>query len=122
MSCGCSFPQRPPTFNLVCDVYNGGLVPPLGAPRIAALPCQLVFPQLGVALFGAANSCMYLLVPAHSQIKMGGGLGVKDLIELPIGSACFYTAEFVDDRGTGFANAHRVVILAHALPFPDPKP
>jgi len=110
-----------PTFNLTCNIFDGGVIPPLPPVRLTS-PCNLSVGRsvrLGSAIgfFNTAYGAMVLLVPALTDIRdaqsNSGPLG--DLVEVPAGSGRVYYVSYVDDVGKGFPNEFRFALLAKAV-------
>lgn len=105
-----------PTFNLTCDVYSFA-VPPPGAPRLTAVPCQLRAPSpnySGIVQPSASQfTAMCLMVAAGTDLRDGfaGAFNTPDYVEVPAGTGRIYRVQLVDDIGKGFANEHRFCVL-----------
>jgi hypothetical protein len=65
---------------------------------------------------------MYMLLPKLTDVRGSLNVAGADTIECPAGSGKYYQCKYVDDRGKGFANEHRVVIMAGAGFWPTPIP
>jgi hypothetical protein len=63
-----------------------------------------------------------LLVPASTDVRGWNDAVGRDTVECPAGSRRYYTVEWVDDSGKGFANEHRVAVLSQQSPWPAPIP
>lgn len=115
---------RLPDFNLLCNVYSGFMTGiqytvPFTLPRTANLLCALVFGQRvnvastgGTSQLGVPVVCMSLLVPAFTDIRgLESQLLKCDAVEVPSGSARWYSVVWVDDIGKGWPNEHRTALL-----------
>jgi hypothetical protein len=113
---------RLPTFNLACNIgpsANGAFTwppaPYVGAPRLADVPCALVFGRrVNVASTGGTGDrgypiqCMSLLLDTDTDVRSSQSVdGVPDVVEVPAGSGRWYGVFVVDDIGKGYANEHR---------------
>lgn len=123
MACGRPFPPRVPNFNVLCNVWFGGILPvPGGPPNIANQPCQI---KPGEFTFGTnVSPFMYILFPAGTNVHfnrpgLGGG---PDLFELPPGSGMWYQAVYGNDVGFGFPNVYRFMHVQSIPPFPAVLP
>lgn len=118
-------PPKLPTFNLTCNVWYGvAFFPPMGAPNLAAVPCQLQLgervPYVAFQFYGC-----FILVPKLTDIAANPRsvpIPFADTVECPAGSGRFYVVEFVDDVGKGFANEYRSVMVRHGPGWPAPLP
>lgn len=123
MGCCSSYPPKIPTFNLVCRVWYGFVpIPPIGAPNLDNVPCQLL---AGEFVFGVYTPMdMFLKVPAGTNIhysRTGAFVGA-DTVECPKGSGHYYRLTYVNDVARGFANQHRFAIMTEAGVPPTPIP
>lgn len=120
MRCCPSGPPRPPTFNLLCNIWWGyfGIVPPAIPFNLVSL-CQL---QLGERVTSTPTiMTRFLLLPKLTDIHYLRGGFAPDLVEFPAGSGRFYTVLDVDDVGKGFTNEYRQATMnRNVLPFPLP--
>jgi len=107
-----------PTFNLTCNIRTTRAT--TGAPRVVS-PCNLAWGRRAAVHAGATGSNANvqffeggttLLLPAGTDVRDSWNATGEDCVEVPAGSGRFYRAWQVDDIGKGFANEHRVVILA----------
>jgi len=117
-----------PTFNISVNIQDGGIVPPLGPPRLT-LNGQLRAPHANNALIipaAGATSTMVLLLPPGTDIRDPWSLPINnsDWVEAPAGTGRWYRVAFVDDIGRGFPNEHRFAILqkVFGVPWPTPIP
>lgn len=116
-----------PTFPIVCDIYTAGTYP-AGAPRLAAVPCQLRAPaasQANVIVPVAGQTvAMTLLLPPLTDIRDSFNVPInsRDEVEVPAGSGRVYIVAIADDIAKGFANEHRYAILQKVLGLPWPTP
>lgn len=116
-----------PNFNLTCNVWSGfdpsAPSPPVGPPRLAAIPCALVLGRrVNVASTGGTGApgiplqAMNVLFPALTDVRGPQDVTAADALEVPAGSGRFYGVYFVDDIGKGYTNEHRT---ASALAIPN---
>ncbi len=120
-----------PTFNLVCDIYNG----PWSTKTLRSSPdCNLSLgrrvQQQFLANFsltgtgGAASLQMDLLLPKGTDLRDGFQGFPNDIIEVPSGSGRWYEMMAWDDVGKGFANEYRLAVISkigqviNAVAFP----
>jgi hypothetical protein len=123
---GFIVPQMP----LKANVWSTPTSPPVGAPRIANLDCNLAWGRRvgvpstgGTGALGVVLMTMTLLVPKGTDLRSDPDRGVAaDLVEVPAGTARYYWVAFVDDLGRGFPNEHRGAILVPVFPRPVPLP
>lgn len=110
-----------PTFMVDVNIWNNALVS--GAPTIQTKgnlsPGRRVnvvsTPLLTNAQINAAVGVGYymeLLLPKLTDVRGLQNNGVESVVECPAGSARFYLVVWVDDVGKGFANEHRMALLA----------
>jgi hypothetical protein len=71
----------------------------------------------GTGVAGVLTQGMVLLLFPLTDIA-GVAEGYGDVVEVPAGSGRFYTVQFVDDLGKGFANEHRGALLSHGYTNP----
>lgn len=114
-----------PDFNLDVNIWH---LPnaPFAAPDLS-LKCNLAYARrVHNEVGGVAHALMQLLLPAGTDIRSSvNHLAGGDWVEAPAGSARFYQVVNVDDAGKGFANEHRVAVLAQTTgfgPWPTPMP
>jgi hypothetical protein len=101
-----------PDFNITCNLWSF-TAPPPAAPRAAAVPCNLAFGRRVQPSASAGGGQAQLLLPAFTDVRdIFNGPGNQDIVEAPAGSGRFYVVDFVDDIGKGFANEHRVAVMA----------
>jgi hypothetical protein len=116
---------RIPTFNLTCNVWHAQALPPVGAPAIAALPCQLAWDHIGDhpvgTLFTTAILIMVIRVAARTDLRPRSSSTGYDIIECPAGTGRYYGVVGVDDVARGFPNEYRQAIVAQQQ-FPTPIP
>jgi len=114
-----------PQFNILCNVWhNGGVVPPVGAPDIADLPCQLAWDRAAdnpVAIAAPIRVPMKLRVPLSTDIRGPLASTGQDIVEVPAGSGRFYALMYVDDVAKAFANEYRQALMFMAQ-CPTPLP
>jgi hypothetical protein len=114
-------PFSVPNFNLTCDIFSAPW--PVGAPRIAGVPCNLQFGrrlQSGIGALGFNDSgpiLMSLLLPALTDIRALQCQALGDIVECPSGSGRVYLVLGVDDVGKGFPNEFRVAMMTAASEF-----
>jgi len=116
-----------PSFPIVCDIYDAGIPPPAGPPRIAGQVCQLRAPQANMTVVipaAGAQSSVVLLLPPLTDIRDPWNLPINssDWVEAPAGSGRVYRVSFVDDIAKGFSNEHRFAILIKVMGIPWPTP
>lgn len=117
-------PFAAPQFNLLCNIWGGNVVPPVGLPRIANQLCQLAWDRTaGVPFLVGANivHVMLLRVPAGTDLRDQLSATFQDVVEVPAGSGRFYTCWRVDDVARGFPNEYRQGLLRlvqHPTPLP----
>lgn len=118
-----------PNFNLPVNLWRAGFaVPPVGMPALTFFgnlnPGRRTY--LGSYPWSQSSLgsmlLMYLLVPAHTDIRGQISVGTGDLVEVPAGSGRYYKVGWVDDVGKGFPNEHRLAVLVQASPWPTPLP
>jgi len=72
-----------------------------------------------------------ILLPAHTDIRSQWNSVAPDILEVPAGTKRFYAVYKVEDIGKGFANEHRLAMVAYLIngnstlaggPFPAPVP
>jgi len=113
-----------PTFNLTCNLWTAGTFP--GAPRVAAMPCNL---QAGRRLhvldyqenvgITATGSAMFLLTASGSDVRDLYTLAGSDVVEVPAGSGRFYMVQVTDDVGKGFPNEFRFSVICKSTLVPN---
>lgn len=121
-------PFRVPEFNLLCNVWRSApAIPPVGAPDIADLACQLTWDRTGDTIlfwqFGPARflHLMKLKVPQASDVRGDLADTGSDLVEVPSGTGRFYRVRVVDDVARGFANEFRQCLIeqmGYTAPLP----
>src|SRR6516225_6952205 len=110
-----------PTFNLTVNIWRNGGGPP-AAPVVITVgnlsPGELnndaelmTTPHLGG---------MWLRLPFGTDVRDSTAPAGADVVEVPAGSGRIYSAVWVDDIGSGFANEHRFALLAKTSPWPVP--
>jgi hypothetical protein len=108
-----------PTFNLTCDIYdNGGVFPPVAAPRLTPV-CNLAFGRRvnvlstgGTTVPGLLVIGVSLLLPPLTDVRGQQDAAVQpDYVQCPAGSGRWYQVQVVEDIGKGFANEHRSAAL-----------
>ena len=115
-----------PTFNLTCNIFTPGFLPP-NPPRVVA-NCNLAYGRRFelAGLSPPVAAVMSLLLPALTDIRTNYQAGAgRDFVEVPAGSGRWYLVANVDDIGKGFANEHRcavIVATAIVVPWPVPMP
>jgi hypothetical protein len=103
-------PFKLPSFNLVCNIWSVGALPPLPARLSPA--CNLAWGRRVNPLpSGGSEVVMTLLLPAGTDIRSSLTFSGADVVEVPAGSGRFYSVFGVDDIAKGFANEHRGAIL-----------
>lgn len=120
---------RLPTFNLECGIWHG-LVPPIVpvTPADVEVECQLRWTYRGQDILRNTDAPtqfwqpgQLLLLPALTDVRdVWNGAGA-DMVEVPLGSGCYYIVHAVGEVGKGFDNEHRCAYLARfviALPQP----
>lgn len=121
MGCCPKGPPAVPMFPLTMDIYwnTFGLLPPVGPPNVAAVPCQHVVGELmSWQNPAAANyNLSYVKCPKATDIHFLRGPMGPDYIELPVGSGLWYQVTYVINMSRGFTNEHRCVMV-----FPVPGP
>lgn len=123
---------RPPTFNLICDIYSMvGLLPVL---RAIAVPVQLYNPWRNntggqepaqtVPATQSAFASIILRFPAFTDVRSQwcSPTGRGDQIECPSGSGVFYIVSDVNDVAKGFPNEYRAALCTIWRPTPVPLP
>lgn len=122
----------PPTFNLTANLWRwaswGGAIPPIAAPDVAAVPCQLRVLKTGVVVNQATipSPCAVLSFPSLTDVRTNIGFGQftepgEDLAEVPSASGRYYTVKMVEDVAKGFANEYRLAVVAQfGAPMPLP--
>ncbi len=112
-----------PEFPLLCNIYDFSL--PLGAPRIANVPCNLAIgrrTQQGGELRGSAGGVGVpptLLLPGGTDVRDVASTPQWDIIEVPAGSQRWYQTSTAEPIGLGFPNWHVAVALTKASPNID---
>ncbi len=114
-----------PTFNLVANVWHGStVIPPVRSPDLSPV-CNLT-PGRRMLLKAppatTAPGYMQLLLPFGTDVRSTIYGGVADTVECPAGSGRFYTVDWIDNSGTGFANQHVVALLLQAGTWSPPTP
>jgi hypothetical protein len=114
---------RLPTLNLLCNIWTNTGIPPIPVARAANVPCQLAPDRTILFTTGfAVRSIMQVLkVAAGTDIRGTQQSTGTDLIELPAGSACYYTVWAVGDMARGFPNEYRYGLITFAA-GPTPLP
>jgi hypothetical protein len=116
---------RVPNFNLTCNVWHAQLLPPVGPPDIAALPCQLAADHIIEQPIGViANTVihgMFIRVAARTDLRGRSSTTGPDTIECPAGTGRYYSAAVVDDVARGFPNEYRSAFVTQ-YQFPTPIP
>jgi hypothetical protein len=106
----------PPTFNLLCNIYNGPWL--TKTLRIGDSPCNLALGKREQQYFQydgyvvpteGASIPMGLLLPALTDVRDGYQGWPNDIIEVPSGSNRWYQLTSYDDVGKGFPNEYRFV-------------
>jgi hypothetical protein len=124
---------KPPTFNLVANVWLRLGTPttlPPGRPADTQYSCQLYLSkthlQLPTTTF-ATSASVLVLFPARTDVRGSAAGGQQnDLLEVPAASGRFYAVRWVEDRAKGFTNEYRVagclqqVQVTGGWPFPTP--
>jgi hypothetical protein len=114
---------RVPTFNLTANIWRGNPVPPpVGAPALAGVPCQLAWDVAADVTFVSGLNFRHVMkvrFPAGTDVRGVLSATNQDLAEVPAGSGRFYTLWNVDDVGKGFPNEYRQAL---ALPAAQPTP
>lgn len=113
-----------PQFNLLCNVWHGQAPPPVGAPDIAILPCQLAWDVLGDKPFVVGTNVFHLMkvrVPILTDLRGTASSTGRDVVEIPASSGRFYIVHFVDDVARGFGNEYRAAGVQLA-DWPTPLP
>jgi len=113
-----------PEFNLPVNVWTYPVLPP-AAPTVMAMGNlawgRRIMPATGgTELYGMV--AITLLLPAGTDIRGQAQSGHPDRAEVPAGSGRFYTVQYVDDVGKGFANEHRAALLTPIAAWPIPYP
>jgi len=105
-----------PTFNLLCDVFDGPWPAPV---RIVGLACNLQMARRASIVSSVSISADQifahspcLLVPAGSDVRDASCANNPDYIECPSGSGRFYFVNGVDDVAKGFDNEFRLVSMS----------
>lgn len=115
-------PPRLPTFNLLCNVWHGVVpIPPIGAPNIANLPCQLTQGERVVTSL-TVGGIGYLLVPKGTDVRDTHQVGGADTVECPAGTGRYYQIFYLDDVGKGFPNEYRQCVVNKVGGWPTPVP
>lgn len=114
-----------PTFNLSVNIFT---YPGITTLRLTS-PANLAWGRRvnvastgGTTTLGVPLVTMTLLLPALTDIRGPLNAPGPDTVEVPAGSARYYTVVFVDDIGKGFANEHRAAVLEQLVPWPTPIP
>jgi hypothetical protein len=123
-----------PPMPLRCNIYNFAAVTfgtsgsPGSAntfssgPRVANVPCNLA---PGLRVIAQQGNSVVILLPASTDVRDSWAINVngqEDVIEVPAGSNCVYSVQFVSDFGKGFPNEHRYAIINRAGTVPQPLP
>ncbi len=101
---------RIPEFNLLCDIWHSSVYPPVGAPDIAGVACQLAWDALAdkpITISTSVISLMKIRFPAGTDVRGAISSTGQDTIECPSGSGRFYLTRTVDDVAKGFPNEFR---------------
>lgn len=116
-----------PTFNLSFNLWRNGNSPP-AAPDVTDV-CNLAFGRRTASYQGVISTpnepIVSLLLPTGFDIQGPQCANPDTCVEVPAGTGRFYTILGVDDSGKGFANEHRVALLAWTTsfgPWPSPIP
>lgn len=116
---------RLPTFNLLCNVsqpdFANTIMIPSAPYRLESQACQLTYGRRvqvvstgGTAQVGVLVMTMNLLLPALTDVRGPQDIRSFDMVEVPAGSARWYSVVAVDDIGKGFTNEHRSASI-HAM-------
>lgn len=117
----------PPTFNLVCKIWDKG-VPVANPPRNPAQVCQLRVPHsinfVAVNIFPINEYiAAMLLLPANTDIRDDiPNSNIGDTVECPSGSGRYYEVFQVDDVGKGFLNEYRIAYIGKSSTIAWPVP
>lgn len=134
-------PFRLPTFNLTANIWRyPSTMRNYATPDVVTL-CNLTPGRrsfLGITTPSittpAPRLLMELLCPALTDIRPSLNVNPSwDLVEVPAGTFRWYSVVAVDDIGKGFANEHRIALLAMTcgsatfldvgnVPYPTPIP
>lgn len=115
-----------PTFNLSVNIWRNTNA--TSNPPDVISTCQLRFPDgvdVQVSAMGTVQVLMLLLLPSGTDIRswvQGSPFPEQDTVECPAGSGRFYTVAFIDDAAKGFANEHRIALIAQQASWPTPMP
>jgi hypothetical protein len=117
----------PPTFNIDVNIWRFGLAPLLTNPSVTSranlcLGRRTNSPRVGGDDVGEQDGNMWLLLPKATDIRDGRSVAGSDTVEVPAWSQRFYSVDWVDDSGGGFANEHRFASLDAAIGWPEPYP
>lgn len=121
MAC-CAPVYRPPTFNLVCNIWRNAN--PTSNPPDDIQACNLSPGKLvGISPPNLLDSAvpiggMWLKLPRGVVICDGANALGMDVIEVPRASGRFYTANWTDISAMGFPNEHVFVYMQKMTPFP----
>lgn len=110
-----------PTFNLPINIWrsaiSGGSLN-YAAPDVITIcnmtPGRRVMISMAVPVVPAAPAFhMEVLLPKLTDIRANWNSQGSDICEIPGGSERFYQVDYVDDIGKGFANEHRLALVAY---------
>jgi len=111
-----------PDFNLTANIWHAVPTPPalpVGAPNIAALPCNLrIMKTADTITSQGSQPTAFLSVPAGSDLRVSVGWrsilsppGNAPIAEVPAGSGRIYQIWSVDDVAKGYPNEYRFAVL-----------
>jgi hypothetical protein len=124
---------KPPTLNLVCNIWTVWTeqpTKPSRGPDQFHIACQLrttlVGAVVGAGLSGVGTILTSVLLPARTDVRTSQAFNQRSLLEVPAETGRFYVLVAFDDRAKGFANEHRIVVVEPLVnnpgmwPFPTP--
>lgn len=110
-----------PTFNIFCNIwtqYNTAAGPPIVAPTLTNVPCNLQYAKKTHYVSDA--DIMWLLLPKLTDVRDCTDLTnllIWDIVEVHAGSKRWYCVDNVDDVSKGFPTEYRVAELHKAWDF-----
>lgn len=124
MGCCPKGPPHAPSWPITCNIWFGTqlVVPPVGAPNLAAVPCQIAPGELNWS--SAIGTATFIKLPALTDVHWIRPMPAAgyDLIEAPAGSGEWYNVNYVQDIAKGFVNEYRVAAVLQIPPYTIPKP
>jgi len=128
--CSGKWPPAPPTFHLLCDLWEAPTAappftsPPLG-PDQTDVPCAITPGEIIHDCIQPTITIPYMFVkfPAGTDVHWQRGMSPQgDVLEIPPSSGMWYKVYYVFDVAKGFPNEYRMAQVVQQVPIPNPLP